>query len=185
MSTTTVCYVVVRRPVMCTAECNSAESVAQCLAPVLGLIGEFLCKMCKSTDKIPACAVGECDNCYHVFCTFCGRGCQCSWRYLTSARIAALTIERFFLRNMLLGARCQYDERAYGGYDSECGEPVSRRLIQEYNMKSIVCCIGPNYYKCREHICQCQKDVNAPTKQCGVCYQLYCISCFDGCRCAS
>ena len=183
---TTVCDVNarVRRPiVVCTAECKSATIVAQCLAPVVGLIGVFLCEMCKSTDKIPACAVGECDNCYYEFCTFCGRGCHCSQRYLTSARIATYTIRRYFLRHVLSDETCEHRERNVEThwYYPECRARVPLRLLQECNMSSFVC--GGAGYKCRLHVCPYQEDKYTPTDFCTKCRNDFCTKCRIGCKC--
>ena len=113
-----------------------------------------------------------CNNCYKFYCTYCNRGCDCVWRYMDNATVAANKIIKSFFSPYT----CEHTED-YGM--PNCGARVSRRLFSKLIIH------GDEFHgiKCIKHVCQCQYGNEFDFDTCEECHNRMCIKCFYGCVC--
>jgi hypothetical protein len=149
-------------------------------------IGSYLCNTCNSTDDVWD-AFNNCPVCHISYCSDCGRGCNCSWRYMDyseRAVMAVLTIQRAVIRRFFSTETCEFAPIVgYYQWGPTCGSRVSNRLIAECQMVEKI--FGGHGIMCRRHICPCQ-DSNDDTDtfdNCDGCYNDTCTRCHQGCTC--
>ena len=142
------------------AEIWEVSKIAPSLSPLFGVIGSYLCHSCCSSTRYAMVDRAVCNVCYCDYCTDCGRGCYCEWRYLAGSISAANTIRRFVLNHLFTDYTCEYREFVSDAYcyRNTCTAHVLRRLVNESDMTSKSRGEAQSRYMCSVHICPCQND---------------------------